>query len=64
MDLINRYDHCKKDLDDEKKEIIMSMYKISSKLIDKLKKVEYKMNTNRKKTKQLQKKQFLITYDK
>ena len=56
MDLINRYDHCKKDLDDEKKEIIMSMYKISSKLIDKLKKVEYKMNTNRKKTKQLQKK--------
>jgi hypothetical protein len=56
MDLINRYDHCKKDLDDEKKEIIMSMYKISSKLIDKLKKVEYKMNTNRKKTKRLQKK--------
>jgi hypothetical protein len=55
-DLINRYDHCKKDLDDEKKEIIMSMYKISSKLIDKLKKVEYKMNTNRKKTKRLQKK--------
>lgn len=34
----------------------MSMYKISSKLIDKLKKVEYKMNTNRKKTKRLQKK--------
>mgnify|MGYP000042834710 FL=1 len=56
IDLITRYDNSKKDLDDEKKEIIMSMYKISSKLIDKLKKVEYKMNTNRKKTKQLQKK--------
>ena len=63
IDLITRYDNSKKDLDDEKKdlddekkEIIMSMYKISSKLIDKLKKVEYKMNTNRKKTKRLQKK--------
>lgn len=29
----------------------MSMYKISSKLIEKLKKVEYKINTTRKKTK-------------
>ena len=38
-------------LDNEKKEIIMSMYKISSKLIEKLKKVEYKINTTRKKTK-------------
>lgn len=51
MDLINRYDNSKKDLDNEKKEIIMNMYKISSKLIDKLKKVEYKINANRKKTK-------------
>lgn len=51
LDLINRYDNSKKNLDNEKKEIIMNMYKISSKLIDKLKKVEYKINTNRKKTK-------------
>ena len=29
----------------------MNMYKISSKLIDKLKKAEYRINTNRKKTK-------------
>ena len=51
LDLINRYDNSKKDLDDEKKEIIMNMYKISSKLIEKLKKAEYKINTNRKKLK-------------
>lgn len=51
LDLINRYDKSKKDLDDEKREIIMNMYKISSKLIEKLKKAEYKINTNRKKTK-------------
>jgi hypothetical protein len=51
LDLINRYDNGKKFLDNEKKEIIMNMYKISSKLIDKLKKVEYKINTNRKKNK-------------
>ena len=51
LDLITRYDNSKKDLDDEKKEIIMNMYKISSKLIEKLKKAEYKINTNRKKLK-------------
>ena len=51
LDLINRYDNSKKDLDNEKKEIIMNMYKLSSKLIEKLKKVEYKINTTYKKTK-------------
>lgn len=51
IDLINRYDNSKKDLDDEKREIMMSMYKISSKLIDKLKKAEYKINATRKKVK-------------
>ena len=51
IDLINRYDNSKKELDNEKKEIIMSMYKISSKLIEKLKKVEYKINNHRKKAK-------------
>ena len=51
MDLINRYDNSKKDLDEEKREIMMNMYKISSKLIEKLKKAEYKINTTRKKVK-------------
>ena len=51
LDLINRYDNSKKDLDNEKKDIMMDMYKLSSKLIEKLKKVEYKVNTTRKKTK-------------
>lgn len=51
IDLINRYDNSKKDLDNEKRDIMMNMYKLSSKLIDKLKKTEYKINTTRKKTK-------------
>ena len=51
IDLITRYDRSKKDLDEEKKEIIMNMYKISSKLIENLKKAEYKINTSRKKLK-------------
>ena len=51
LDLINRYDNSKKDLDNEKKDIMMDMYKLSSKLIEKLKKVEYKINTTSKRTK-------------
>ena len=51
LDLINRYDNSKKDLDNEKKDIMMDMYKLSSKLIEKKKKVEYKINTTYKKTK-------------
>ncbi len=51
LSLINRYDNTKKDLENDKKEIIMNMYKISSKLIEKLKKAEYKINTTRKKSK-------------
>jgi hypothetical protein len=53
IDLITRYDYSKKNLDDEKKHIIMNMYKISSKLIDKLKKIEYKINSHRKKGKKI-----------
>lgn len=49
IDLINRYDNVKKEIDVERKEIILKMYKLSSKLIEKLKKAEYKINTNRKK---------------
>lgn len=49
MDLINRYDNSKKNLDEDKKEIMLDMYKLSSKLIEKLKKVEYRINTTRKK---------------
>ena len=51
LDLINRYDNSKKDLKKEKKDIMMDMYKLSSKLIEKLKKVEYKVNKTRKRTK-------------
>ena len=51
LDLITRYDSSKKELIQNQKEIIMNMYKLSSKLIEKLKKVEYKINTNRKKIK-------------
>ena len=51
LDLINRYDNSKKDLDNEKKDIMMDMYKLSSKLIERLKKAEYKINTSRKKSK-------------
>lgn len=51
MDLINRYDNAKKNLDKDKRDIVMNMYKISSKMIEKLKKVEYKINTTRKKSK-------------
>jgi hypothetical protein len=49
IDLTSRYDNVRKDLDDEKKKIIMDMYKVSSRLIEKLKKAEYKINTTRKK---------------
>lgn len=51
MDLINRYDNAKKNLDKDKRDIVMNMYKISSKMIEKLKEVEYKINTTRKKSK-------------
>ena len=43
LDLITRYDSSKKELIQNQKEIIMNMYKLSSKLIEKLKKVEYKI---------------------
>lgn len=49
IELISKYDNIKKELDDKNKEIIMSMYKISSKLIEKLKITKYKINTLRKK---------------
>lgn len=48
MALINRYDKAKINLEVNKKEIVMNMYKLSSKLIEKLKNTEYKINTNRK----------------
>lgn len=51
FELLNCYDNAKKNLDSDKKDIIFNMYKISSKLIEKLKKVEYKINTTRKRTK-------------
>jgi hypothetical protein len=51
LSLLSCYDRAKIDLDKDKKEIILNMYKISSKLIERLKKVEYKVNSNRKKIK-------------
>lgn len=48
LDLISRYDNSKINLDIEKKEIVMNMYKISSTLISKLKNVKYKVNSSRK----------------
>jgi hypothetical protein len=51
LDLIIRYDNTKKDLDSVQKKIIMDMYKISSKLIERLEEAEYKINTTREKKK-------------
>lgn len=46
--LINRYDNAKINLESDKKDIVMNMYRLSSKLIEKLKNAEYKINTSRK----------------
>lgn len=52
VDLINRYETAKKNLEDDKKEVIFNMFIISSKLIAKLKKVGFKFNSiNQKKIK-------------
>ncbi len=48
MNLINRYDKTKITLEDDKKEVIMNMYRISSDLIQRLKTSTYKLNTTRK----------------
>ena len=51
FELLNCYDNEKKNLDSDKKDIIFNMYKISSKLIERLKKTEYKINKSIKKIK-------------
>ena len=51
IDILSRYDNCRKILEDDKKAIIMNMYKVSSKLISQLKKSEYKIKQNKFKTK-------------
>ena len=51
FELLNCYDNAKKNLDNAKKDIIFNMYKISSKLIERLKKTEYKINKSIKKIK-------------
>ena len=48
LDLLNRYDKTKITLDENKKEVIMNMYKMSSNLIHRLKTSIYKINTHRK----------------
>ena len=47
-DLINKYDKSKVTLDEDKKEVIMNMYRISSDIISRLKKSTYKVNQQRK----------------
>ena len=51
FELLNCYDNAKKNLDSDKKDIIFTMYKISSKLRESLKKTEYKINKSIKKIK-------------
>ena len=51
VDILSRYDNCRKILEDDKKAIIMNMYKVSSKLISQLKKSEYKIKQNKFKIK-------------
>jgi len=48
LDLIDRYDKSKTTLDEDKKEVIMNMYRISSDIISRLKKSTYKVNHHRK----------------
>ena len=49
IELIEKYDLVRKDSDDKKKQIIMNMYTVSSKLIESLKNCKYKVNVARKK---------------
>ena len=51
IDLINRYEVIKKDLEVDKKEVILNMFIISTKLIEKLKKVNFKFNSMKQKNK-------------
>jgi hypothetical protein len=51
IDLLEKYDLARLSTDDEKKEIIMDMYKLSTTLIKSLKNINYKINTTRKKRK-------------
>lgn len=48
LDLLDRYDKTKITLEENKKEVIMNMYKMSSNLIHRLKTSTYKINTHRK----------------
>ena len=53
VDVLSKYDNCRKNLKEDRKIIIMNMYKVSSKLIEQLKKVEYKVNRSRKRKQNL-----------
>lgn len=53
--LIYRYDNLKINLETDKKDIIMNMYRLSSKLIEKLKDTKYKINTSRKSKRKIKK---------
>jgi hypothetical protein len=51
LDLLERYDLVRIEADDDKKKLIIAMYKLSSNLIKSLKNKNYKINLNRKKKK-------------
>ena len=51
IDLINRYEVIKKDLEVDKIDVILNMFIISTKLIEKLKKVDFKFNSMKQKNK-------------
>jgi len=51
LSMIDMYDKVKPTLDDDKKEVIMNMYRTSSYLIEKLNNVKYKTNVKRGKKK-------------
>ena len=48
INLIEKFDNAKLDETIEKKDVVMNMYKLSTKLIDSLNEATYKVNTKRK----------------
>lgn len=51
MDLLERFDKARIETDENKKELIMNMYMLSTKLIDSLKKSSFKMANRKSKRK-------------
>jgi len=60
LDLMERFDKAKEDETDNKKEIVFNMYKLSTILIDNLKKCSYTTQKNKSKSKKRKKNNFII----